>query len=329
MRENVANSSSMSHFLLMELSDSRDLQIVHSFVFLTLYLVTVIGNLLIIFAILFDYHLHTSMYFFLMNLAMLDLGSISVTIPKFMVNSFMNTRLISYSGCVAQVFFLLFFVASDFALLTVMAHDRYVAICNPLRYETIMNKVSCMQMVASAWISGLLYGILHTSSTFSISFCSNVIDQFFCEIPQLLKLSCSDLYLIEVGVLVFSASIALGCFIFIIITYVQIFTTVLRMPSVQGRQKALSTCLPHLIVVSMFVFTGTFAYLRPSTNAPSDLGLVFAVMYSVVPPMMNPLIYSMRNKDIKFALWQVLACGTLYQERFGRNFQKSFQNCIV
>ncbi|XP_061447817.1 olfactory receptor 14A16-like [Rhineura floridana] len=306
MTESVANSSSMSHFLLMEFSDSRDLQIVHSFVFLTLYLATVIGNLLIIFVIVFDHHLHTPMYFFLMNLAMLDLGSISVTIPKSMVNSFMNNRLISYSGCVAQVFFLLFFVGSEFALLTVMAHDRYVAICNPLRYEAVMNNVACMQMVASAWISGLLYGILHTSSTFSISFCSNVIDQFFCEIPQLLKLSCSDLYLNEAGVLVFSTSIVLSCFIFIIITYVQIFTTVLRMPSVQGRQKALSTCLPHLIVVSTFVFTGTFAYLRHSSNALSVLGLVFAVLYSVVPPMMNPLIYSMRNKEIKVALWKMM-----------------------
>ncbi|XP_028560237.2 olfactory receptor 14I1-like [Podarcis muralis] len=298
--------SSMSHFLLLEFSEIRELQLLHFFVFLALYLATVTGNLLIISAIVSDNHLHTPMYFFLMNLAMLDLGSISVAIPKSIVNSFFNTRLISHSGCVAQVFFLLFFVASDFALLTVMAHDRYVAICNPLRYETIMNKVACMKMVASAWISGLVYGIVHTSSTFANSFCSNVVDQFFCEIPQLLKLSCTDLYLVEVGVLVLSVSIVLGCFIFIIVTYVQIFTTVLRIPSVQGRQKAFSTCLPHLIVVSMFVFTGIFAYLRLPANSQSDLDLAFAVIYSVVPPLMNPLIYSLRNKDIKVALWKML-----------------------
>ncbi|XP_060137163.1 olfactory receptor 14J1-like [Zootoca vivipara] len=298
--------SSMSHFLLLEFSEIRELQLLHFFVFLALYLATVTGNLLIISAIVSDNHLHTPMYFFLVNLAMLDLGSISVAIPKSTVNSFFNTRLISHSGCVAQVFFLLFFVASDFALLTVMAHDRHVAICNPLRYETIMNKVACTQMVASAWISGLVYAIVHTSSTFAISFCSNVVHQFFCEIPQLLKLSCTDLYLVEVGVLVLSASIVLSCFIFIIVTYVQIFTTVLRIPSVKGRQKAFSTCLPHLIVVSMFVFTGIFAYLRLPSNSQSNLDLVFAVIYSVVPPLMNPLVYSMRNKDIKVAMWKML-----------------------
>ncbi|XP_062992761.1 olfactory receptor 14A16-like [Elgaria multicarinata webbii] len=304
--DTILNRSSVSYFMLLEFSEVRDLQIIHFFIFLTLYMTTVIGNLLIIFSIIFDHHLHTPMYFFLINLAAMDIGSISVTIPKSMVNSLLNTRLISYSGCVAQVFFLLFFIGSDFALLTLMAHDRYVAICNPLRYEAIMNKVACVEMVASGWISGLLYAVIHTASTFAISFCSNVVGQYFCKIPQLLKLSCSDLYLVEIGVLVVSVSIVLGCFIFIIVTYVQIFTTVLRMPSVQGRQKAFSTCLPHLIVVSTFVFTGIFAYLMPNSNSASDLGLAFAVIYSVVPPMMNPLIYSLRNKEIKVALWKML-----------------------
>ncbi|XP_066486035.1 olfactory receptor 14A16-like [Tiliqua scincoides] len=303
---NTDNTTSVTDFLLLEFSDVRELQYLQFFVFLVLYLATVTGNLLIIIAIVLDHHLHAPMYFFLMNLAMVDLGTISVTIPKSMVNSLLNSRLISYPGCVAQVFFLLFLIASDLALLTVMAHDRYVAICNPLQYEVIMNQAACMQMVAIAWASGLLYGVIHTSSTFANSFCSNVVDQFFCEIPQLLKLTCSDLYLVEVGVLAVSVIIVLGCFIFIIVTYVHIFTAVLTMPSVQGRQKAFSTCLPHLTVVSMLVFTGVFVYLRPASKSSPVLDLMFAVIYSVVPPLMNPLIYSMRNKEIKVALWKML-----------------------
>lgn len=175
MVDNKANTSVASYFLLLEFSEARDLQIVHFFVFLTLYLATVTGNVLIFFVIVFDHHLHAPMYLFLMNLAVIDIGSVSVTIPKSMLNSFSNTRLISYSGCVAQVFFFFFFLASDFVLLIIMAHDRYVAICNPLRYETIMNRISCMQMVVSAWISGFLYGAIHTGSTFAISFCSNTV----------------------------------------------------------------------------------------------------------------------------------------------------------
>ncbi|XP_054849942.1 olfactory receptor 14I1-like [Eublepharis macularius] len=305
----------------MEFSKMRELQILHLVAFLILYLAIMTGNLLIVFAVIFDHRLHTPMYFFLMNLAILDLGSISVTMPKSMVNSFFNTRLISYSGRVAQVFFLVFFVASDFALLTVMAHDRYVVICTPLRYETIMNKGACIQMVVSAWISGLLYGAIHTGSTFAITFCSNVVDQFFCEIPQMLKLSCSNLYLVEGGVLLLSGCVLLGCFIFIIVTYVHIFTTVLRMPSRQGRQKAFSACLPHLIVVSMFVFTGCFAYLRSSSKSPSAIDLIFSFIYSIVPPMMNPLIYSMRNKEIKIALWKLLDLKHSAKNDFSRFLQ--------
>ncbi|XP_054849017.1 olfactory receptor 14I1-like [Eublepharis macularius] len=302
----MSNQTSTTEFLLLEFSDVRELQIVHFVVFLAVYLATVTGNLLIISVVAFDQHLHTPMYFFLMNLAMTDIGSISVTIPKSMVNSLMNTRLISYSGCAAQVYFFLLFAASDYTLLTVMAHDRYVAICNPLRYETIMNKGACIQMAASAWLSSLFYAVLHTGTTFTMTFCSNNVDQFFCEVPQLVKISCSDLYLVENTLLALSVTVAFGCFIFVVITYVQIFSTVLRIPSSQGRQKAFSTCLPHLIVFSMFLFGGMLVYLRPIPHPSSQTNLAFAVIYSVVPPMMNPVIYSMRNKDIKLAMCKLL-----------------------
>ncbi|XP_066485945.1 olfactory receptor 14A16-like [Tiliqua scincoides] len=300
------NQSSVSEFLLLEFSEIRVLQLLNFFLFLLLYLAILMGNLLIISAIIFDKHLHTPMYYFLINLAMQDLGSVSTIIPKSMANSFMSTRYISYSGCVVQVFFFVFFVGSDFFLLTVMAYDRYVAICHPLQYEMLMNRQACAHMAASVWVTGLLYSVLHTSGTFATPFCSNIVNQFYCEIPHLLQLSCSNSYLPEVGVLVFCAIIELGCFVFIVWTYVLIFATILRMPSVQGRQKAFSTCLPHLIVFSIFIFTGWFAYLRPPSNSPSDLDLALTVIYTFVPPMLNPIIYSMRNKEIKVALSKLL-----------------------
>ncbi|XP_066486042.1 olfactory receptor 14I1-like [Tiliqua scincoides] len=300
------NLTSISDFLLLEFAEVRELQILHFFVFLALYLTAMIGNLLIIILVRLDHHLHTPMYFFLMNLALMDMGTISVMVPKSMTNSLMNSRTISYSGCVAQTFFLFFFGGSDFALLTIMAHDRYVAICNPLQYEAIMTKGACIQMAMSAWICGVLYAVTHTSGTFTITFCSNVVDQFFCEVPKLIRLSCTDLYLVEVGLLVLSCSGMLGCFFFIVTSYVSIFTAVLRIPSAQGRQKALSTCLPHLTVVSLLVFLGLFVYAMPSSNNSSGLNLVISVIYTTLPSMLNPFIYSMRNKEIQTALWKLL-----------------------
>ncbi|XP_032648288.1 olfactory receptor 14A16-like [Chelonoidis abingdonii] len=305
----MSNQTNITEFLLLGFSDVRELQILHFLVFLVLYLAALEGNLLIITAITLDHHLHSPMYFFLINLSILDLGTIPVTIPKTIANSLMNTRSISYLGCVAQVFFFVFFAASDFAILTVMVYDRYVAICKPLHYEAILNRRTCVQMAASAWISVIVYSSLHTRSTFAISFCGgNEVNQFFCEIPQLLKLACSDTYLGEVKVLIFGACLALSCFIFIILSYIQIFQTVLRIPTEQGQHKALSTCLPHLIVVSLFVFTGIFAYLKPTSSSPPGLDLMVAVLYSVLPPVMNPIIYSMRNKEIKTSLRKLTDC---------------------
>ncbi|XP_039357648.1 putative olfactory receptor 14L1 [Mauremys reevesii] len=184
-----------------------------------------------------------------------------------------------------------------------MAYDRYVTICKPLHYESLMNRRACIEMAASAWISGIFCSALHTGNTFALTFCGgNMVDQFFCEIPQLLKLTCSDSYLNEVGVIAFFACLTIICFVLIIVSYVQIFSTVLRIPSEQGWHKAISTCLFHLIVVSLFVCTGNFTYVKPPSICLSGLDLVVGVLYSVVPPSMNPIIYSMRNKEIKGAL---------------------------
>uniref|UniRef100_A0A8C7DXI6 Olfactory receptor n=1 Tax=Naja naja TaxID=35670 RepID=A0A8C7DXI6_NAJNA len=296
----MANQSFISEFLLLEFSAIQELRIAYFCLFLISYLATLTGNLLIISAVVFDYHLHTPMYFFLMNLAIQDIASVSVLIPKIMLNYVLNNRYISYSGCVAQVLFFISFVGCDVALLTVMAYDRYVAICNPLQYELIMNRrQTCTRIVAMVWLAGLTYGVLHTSGTFVTPFCSNVVNQFFCEIPQLLKLACSELYLIEIGVVIVSVAIGVGCCCFIIVTYVHIFMTLLEISSRQGRQKAFATCLPHIIVFSMFLLTGSIAYLRPTSDTPSYLDLIFTMIYSMLPPLLNPIIYSMRNEAIK------------------------------
>ncbi|KAM9166822.1 olfactory receptor 14C36-like [Mergus octosetaceus] len=298
----MPNSSSVSEFLLLAFADTRELQLLHFALFLGIYLAALLGNGLILSAVACHHRLHTPMYFFLLNLALLDLGCISTTLPKAMANALWDTRAISYQGCAAQVLFFVFFFAAEYSILTVMAYDRYVAICKPLHYGSLLGSRACAQMAAAAWGSGFLNAVLHTANTFSLPLCQgNAVDQFFCEIPQILKLSCSDAYLREVWAVLFSIALAFGCFVFIVFSYVQIFRAVLRMPSSQGRHKAFSTCLPHLAVVSLMVSTGIFSYLKPPSISSPSLDLVVALLCSVVPPAVNPLIYSMRNQELKNA----------------------------
>ncbi|XP_072705472.1 olfactory receptor 14J1-like [Ciconia boyciana] len=302
----MSNGSSMNYFLLLAFPDTRELQLSMFWHFLGIYLAALLGNGLIISVVACDHRLHTPMYFFLLNLSLLDLGSISTTLPKAMANSLWGNRAISYLGCAAQVFFFVFLIGGEYCLLTVMAYDRYVAICKPLHYGTLVGSRACVHMAAAAWGSGFLNSLLHTANTFSIPLCQgNALDQFFCEVPTILKLSCSQSYLREVGFILITACLMFGCFVFIVLSYVQIFRAVLRIPSEQGRHKAFSMCLPHLAVVSLFLSTSFFAYLKlPSISSPS-LDLVLSFLYSVVPPAVNPLIYSMRNQELKDALWKL------------------------
>ncbi|XP_071885515.1 olfactory receptor 14C36-like [Anas platyrhynchos] len=196
----------------------------------------------------------------------------------------------------------------EFSIITIMSYNRYVAICKPLHYGTLLSSRACAQMAAAAWGSGVLYALLHTASTFSLPLCrGNAVDQFFCEIPQILKLSCSSLYHSETGLLTFSVFVFLGCFVFIVLSYVQIFRSVLRIPSVQGRHKAFSTCVPHLAVVCLFLSTGIFACLKPPSISSPSLNLSVAVLYSVLPQVLNPFIYSMRNQELKNCIRQVMS----------------------
>ncbi|CAN8175698.1 unnamed protein product [Coccothraustes coccothraustes] len=303
----MSNSSSISHFLLLALADTRQLQLLHFCLLLGISLAALLGNGLIISAVACGHHLHTPMFFFLLNLALSDQGSICTTVPKAMHNSFWDTRNISYSGCAAQLFLFVFLMSAEFSLLTVMCYDRYVSICKPLHYGTLLGSRACAHMAAAAWASGFLLALLNTANTFSLPLChGNALGQFFCELPQILKLSCSQSYLRELGVLALSVCLAFGCFVFMVFSYVQIFRAVLRIPSEQGQHKAFSTCLPHLAVVSLFISTVFFAYLKPSSISSPSLDLAVSVLYSVVPPALNPLIYSLRNQELQAAAWTLI-----------------------
>lgn len=293
-------------FFLMDISDIREIQILHAVVFLLIYLAALLGNLLIITVTTKDHQLHTPMYFFLKNLSFLDLCLLSITVPKSIMNSLMNHNTISFHGCVLQVFFFFLLASTEVALLTVMSYDRYVAIRHPLRYDIVMGHRACVQMATTSWVSGGLNAVLHTTSTFSIPMCGPPeIHQFFCDVPQLLSLACSN-NIGELVVIGISLVLDFGCCVFIDISYIYIFSTVLRMPSREGRRKATSTCLPHLLVVTLFLSSGFFAYLHPLPKSPSLFDLLVSVFYTVVPPTMNPLIYSLRNKDMKVAVRKLI-----------------------
>ncbi|KAM3654443.1 olfactory receptor 14C36-like [Ammospiza maritima maritima] len=303
----MSNSSSIRHFLLLALADTRQLQLLHFCLLLGISLAALLGNGLIISAVACGHHLQTPMFFFLLNLALSDLGSICTTVPKAMHNSLWDTRDISYTGCAVQVFLIIFFLGTEFSLLTIMCYDRYVSICKPLHYGTLLGSRACAHMAAAAWASGFLYSLLHTANTFSLPLChGNALGQFFCEIPAILKLSCSNSYIREFGIIVFSIFLVFGCFVFMVFSYVQIFRAVLRIPSEQGRHKAFSTCLPHLAVLSLFLSTVVYAHLKPPSISSPSLDLVLSVLYSVVPPALNPFIYSLRNQELKAAVWTLM-----------------------
>ncbi|KAM4862087.1 olfactory receptor 14K1-like [Thomomys bottae] len=303
----MANDTLKMEFFLTQFSDSQQLQVFHGFLFLLIYLEALMGNLLIFTLVTVDWCLHTPMYFFLKNLSLLDLGLISVTVPNFILNSLTHRSIISFSGCVSQVLLVIQFAGCELFLLAAMSCDRYAAICQPLHYDSIMNRGVCLQLVAVSWIFGSFFGILYSAGTFSVSFCgSRKVSQFFCDVPSLLKISCSKIHVtINVSV-IFGVIYALVCLVSVGLSYAYIFNTVLRMPSLQGRSKAFSTCVPHLIVITTFLVTGVFAYLKPVPDSPHLVDFLASIFYSVMPPCLNPIIYSLRNKEIKASLRKLL-----------------------
>ncbi|XP_008833025.1 olfactory receptor 14J1-like [Nannospalax galili] len=309
----MTNVTTVSGFFLLGFSDNRNLQTLHALLFLLMYLLGLTGNLFIIIITTLDPQLQSPMFHFLKHLSLLDISSLSVTIPQSIHNSMTGSGYISYAQC---VFFFTSLGCAEVAILTVMSYDRYVAICLPLHYEVIMNARTCRWAVTVVWISGGITGTLYIATILSIRFCGvKIIRQFFCDVPQLLRLSCSNDYLGVVGVAAFMSLLAFACFVAIVLSYIQIFSTVLRMPSVEGRSKVFSTCLPHLCVVSFFLFVGVCAYFKPTSDLTPVLDLLLSIFYTVLPPTLNPVIYSLRNEVMKGAVLKLLLGGEFTRKR--------------
>ncbi|XP_039109708.1 olfactory receptor 1D2-like [Hyaena hyaena] len=300
------NQTGVSEFLLLGISESPEQQRVLFWMFLSMYLVTVVGNVLIILAIGSDAHLHTPMYFFLANLSFTDLFFVTNTIPKMLVNLQSQNKAISYAGCLTQLYFLVSLVTLDNLILATMAYDRYVAICRPLHYVTAMSPEFCILLLTLCWSLSLLYGLTLTLLMTRVTFCgSRKIHYIFCEMYVLLRLACSNTQIIHIVLITTGIFIFLTPFGFMMISYIRIVRAILRIPSASSKYKAFSTCASHLAVVSLFYGTLCMVYLQPlQTYSTKDS--VATVMYAVVTPMMNPFIYSLRNKDMHGALGKLL-----------------------
>nr|XP_003423081.3 olfactory receptor 7G1-like [Loxodonta africana] len=303
------NQTSVSEFLLLTLTDDPKLQPLLFSLFLSIYLVTVLGNLLIILAVSSDPHLHTPMYFFLANLSFTDICFTTTTIPKMLVNLQVQNQSITYADCLTQVCFVLIFVSLESFLLGVMAYDRYVAICHPLMYTVIMNPRHCGLLILLSLFIATVDALIHSLMALRLSFCTDrTIPYFFCEVLQITKVACSDTLLNNIF-LYLAATILGGVPLSgIIFSYTQIVSSILRIPSAGGKYKAFSTCGSHLSVVSLFYGTALGTYVSAAFTHTSGKTAVASVMYTMVTPMMNPFIYSLRNRDVKGALRNIIGC---------------------
>ncbi|XP_029435411.1 olfactory receptor 10A7-like [Rhinatrema bivittatum] len=304
----TTNGANVSKFILLGFSRlSQELQFFLFALFLTVYLFTLMGNIMIILITTVDSLLHTPMYFFLKNLSILEICYISVTIPKMLRNFVSKDKSISFPGCTAQMYSFFTLGVTECLLLAVMAYDRYVAICNPLRYAAVMSKRMCIQLAASSWVSGNLISLGQTASIFSLPYCGpNVINHYFCDIPPVLKLACTDTSMKEVSVTITGFLVLPLPFTLVLYSYLRIITAILKVHSTAGRQKVFSTCASHFVSVILFFGTGSFTYLKVKSSNSPEKDQVLSLMYSVVTPMLNPLIYSLRNKEMKEALKKLI-----------------------
>ncbi|XP_075391937.1 olfactory receptor 7D2-like [Tenrec ecaudatus] len=302
------NQTGVLEFILLGISENKELQPLIFGIFLTMYLVTMLGNLFIILAVSSDPHLHTPMYFFLSNLSLADICFSTTIVPKMLMNIHLDNKTISYLDCFAQVFFTMFFPILDTVLLTVMAYDRFVAICHPLHYTLIMSPRLCCLLVFISWFIGIMVSLLHIFLMMPLSFCaSSEIMHFFCELHTMLMVACSDTLLNNILMYLMTGVLGVIPLVGILFSYSQIISSVSKMSSAGGKQKAFSTCGSHLSVVSLFFGTGVGVYFTSAvTNSPT-LVAIASVMYTIVTPMLNPFIYSMKNKDVKGALGRLLS----------------------
>lgn len=303
----MRNRSVLTEFILVGFSADPQWQVILFVIFLTLYLMTLSGNMTLVILIRIDSHLHTPMYFFIGNLSFLDFWYTSVYTPKILANCVSEDKRISLAECGAQLFFSCVVAYTECYLLAAMAYDRHVAICNPLRYSGTMSSSLCSGLVAGSYIGGFLNAIAHTANTFRLSFCGkNIIDHFFCDAPPLVKMSCTDTRVYEKVLLGVVGFTVLSSILAILISYFNILVAILRIRSASGRRKAFSTCASHLISVMLFYGSLLFMYSRPSSTYSLERDKVAALFYTVVNPLLNPLIYSLRNKDIKEAFWKAM-----------------------
>ncbi|XP_021104612.1 olfactory receptor 7A5-like [Heterocephalus glaber] len=299
----LRNNTRISQFLLLGFSDDPELQPLIYALFLSIYLIAVVGNLFIILAIISDSHLHTPMYFFLSNLSFADICFTSTTVPKMLVNIQTQSKIISYVDCITQMYFFLLFGGLDNFLLAVMAYDRFVAICHPLHYMVIMNSPLCRVLVLVSWVVSILYALLQSLMVLRLSFCTDLkIPHFFCELNQVAQLACSENFLNDLVMHFVPVLLGAGSFAGIIYSYSKIISSICAVSSAQGKHKAFSTCASHLSVVSLFYGTGLGVYLSSATAHSSHSSAAASVMYTVITPMLNPFIYSLRNKDVERAL---------------------------
>ncbi|XP_007956456.1 LOW QUALITY PROTEIN: olfactory receptor 5V1-like [Orycteropus afer afer] len=308
----VYNQTAITEFILLGFSDLPEMRYILFMVFGAIYQVTLMGNGAILLAIGTEKKLRTPMYYFLANLSLLDIFCPSSTVPKILKNLLSEKRSISFAGCALQLFFLVGLVGREVFLLTVMAYDRYVAICFPLHYTLIMTKWRCVHLTGGTWAAGFLNSIVHTVFTFRLSFCkSNRVNQYYCDIPPVVALSCSSTYVAEMLVLVLACLLGISTFLTTGISYIYIMSTILKMQSAEGKRKAFSTCASHLLVVCLFYGTVILNYARPSSSHHSSVtDRLISMMNGVITPMLNPMIYSLRNTEVKGALRNVLCHRT-------------------
>ncbi|KAM6158693.1 olfactory receptor 5B12-like [Rhynchocyon petersi] len=303
----MENISEVTDFILVGLTDARELQLPLFIIFTVIYCITVTGNLGMIVLIVLDSRLHTPMYFFLSNLSLVDCVYASTISPKVIAGFLTANKSISYNACAAQMFFFASFATIECFLLASMAFDRHAAVCKPLHYSTTMTNTVCVLLVTSSYVCGLLQSSVHVALTFHLSFCrSNIVHHFFCDIPALLALSCSDIHLNEIVLFALAAFNIFFTLLVILNSYLFIFIAILRMRSAEGRKKAFSTCVSHLTTVSIFYGTIIFMYLQPNSSHSMDTDKMSSVFYTMVIPMLNPLVYSLRNKEVKSAFKKVL-----------------------
>ncbi|XP_004683529.1 PREDICTED: olfactory receptor 5M11 [Condylura cristata] len=303
----VTNGSLITEFILLGLTSRPELQPVLFVLFLTVYLITLLGNLGMILLIRLDSRLHTPMYFFLTNLAFVDVCYTTNATPQMLVNFLSEKKSITFVGCFIQCYIFIALLLTEFYMLAAMAYDRYVAICNPLRYSVKMSRTVCICLATFPFVYGFSDGLFQTILTFRLTFCrSNVINHFYCADPPLIKLSCSDTYVKEHAMLISAGFNLSNSLTIILVSYAFILTAILRIKSAEGRRKAFSTCGSHMVAVTLFYGTLFCMYVRPPTDKTVEESKIIAVFYTFVSPVLNPLIYSLRNKDVKQALKSVL-----------------------